>query len=160
MTLNETVLQKLADWRPPAGRQTLNLPGGAAGWSVALTADRHDELGSLVWELTLDRTGVAPAGWGLAEWAAAVAERVTGLLEALKVVEVDSVRDEALLRSHEPARRGEKLFYYEVLLRGTRSALVRRYQAIAEGNGRREQVTFALTQEALAKLVGDLTGDE
>jgi hypothetical protein len=81
-------------------------------------------------------------------------------LEPLKVVEVDAVKGEALLRSSEPAQRGDKLFYYEVLLKGTHAAQVRRYQALAEGIGRREQVAFALTQEALTKLVGDLAGDE
>lgn len=158
MSLNEAVLQKLADWSPPAGRQTLNLPGESSGWSLRLTADRHDELGTLVWELGLERSAAAPPAKNVADWAQHVGVRVTGLLEPLKVVEVDTVRDEALLRSQEPAHRGDKVFYYEVLLRGTRSALVRRYRALAEGNGRREQVVFALTREALAKFVGDLAG--
>jgi hypothetical protein len=156
MNLNETVLQKLAEWRPAAGRQTLNLPDAGSGWAVALTVDRHDELGSLVWELTLRRNSVAAASAaGLADWAQAAADRVTGLLEPLKVVEVDVQRQEALLRSDEPAHRGEKLLYYEVLLSGAIQAAVRRYQA-AQGNGKREQVAFALTNEALAKLAADL----
>jgi hypothetical protein len=157
MILDETVLQKLAEWEPPAGRQTLHLTT-ASGWSLALTADRHDQLGSLAWELALRRQGPAPAGKGVADWARCVAERVTGLLEPLKVVEVDAERNEALLRSQDPAQRGEKLFYYEVLLKGTSTAAVRRYQALP-GNGKREQVTFALTNEALAKLVADLTAE-
>ena len=46
MNLNETVLQKLAEWRPTAGRQTLNLPEVGSGWAFALTVDRagHDYL--------------------------------------------------------------------------------------------------------------------
>jgi hypothetical protein len=161
MTLNETVLQKLAEWRPSGGRQTLTLPDEGSGWAVALTADRHDELGSLVWELGLQRTAaLAGDDKGLADWAYRVAERVTGLLEPLKVVEIDVQRNEAILRSQEPAQRGEKLFYYEVLLRHTNQASVRRFQAAQNGNGKREQVTFALTNEAVAKLVTDLTVGE
>jgi hypothetical protein len=157
MILDETVLQKLAEWQPPAGRQTLNVTT-ASGWFLTVTADRHDELGSLVWDLTLLRRTPAAADKGLADWASRIADRVTGLLEPLKIVEVDAERNEALLRSQEPARRGDKLCYYEVILKGTSSASVLRYQALP-GNGKREQVTFALTNEALAKLVADLTAE-
>ena len=156
MILDETVLQRLAEWQPPGGRQTLNLPT-AAGWSLALTADRHDELGSRVWELTLQRSR-APAGAKVADWAQRVADRATGLLELLQVVEVDAPAGVALLRSQEADRRGDRLSYYEVLLKYATEASVRRYQALADG-GKREQVAFALTNEALAKLVADLTAD-
>ena len=38
MTLDETLLQKLAEWRPAGEeRQTLNLPHAGSGWRVALT---------------------------------------------------------------------------------------------------------------------------
>ena len=155
MNLNETVLQKLAEWRPPSGRQTLNLPDAGTGWAVTLTADRHDELGSLVWELTLQRSALAASESTLSSWAQESVERVTGLLEPLKVVEIDQQRQEAILRSKEPAHRGDKVIYYEVHLHGTSRAVLRRFQA-AQGNGKRDQVVFALTNEALAKLVADL----
>jgi hypothetical protein len=158
--LNETVLQKLADWRPSGERQTLNLPGVASGWALAVTAERNDELGCLAWELNFQRTGPAAAAANLAGWAQRVAERVTGLLEPLKVVEVDSLRQEALLRSNEPAHRQDRLFYYEVLLKNDSQASVRRFKASPLGGERREQVAFALTHEALAKLAVDLTADE
>lgn len=158
MTLDEKVLQRVAEWRPPAGRQTLHLPDAGSGWSLALTADRNDELGSLAWELTLRRS--APqAGLTLADWAHRVAGRVTGLLEPLKVVEIDPQRQEALVRSTGPTQRGDRLFYYEVLLKGTREAEVRRFRASSQPGERREQVAFALTHEALAKLVADVTAD-
>ena len=150
MTLDEALLQKLADWRP-AGRQTLAVAPEGAGWTTTLTADRADEVGCLLCELSLRRT-TAPAGGSVKDWAERAA-RVTGLLE------VDTLRDEALLRSDEPARRGDGLFYYELLLRGPGEALLRRYQAPPEGQGRRQQVTFALTHEALAKVVAGLTAD-
>jgi hypothetical protein len=159
MTLNDTALQKLADWRPSAGRQTLNLPDQGSGWAVAVTADRHDELGSLVWEVTLQRAAPAAAAATLSGWAQRVADRVTGLLEPLKVVEIDAQRGEALLRSDEPAQRADRLLYYEALLQNTTRATVRRYQGSHQAGGRREQVPFALTNEALAKLIADLGAD-
>ena len=45
--------------------------------------------------------------------------------------------------------------YFEVMLDGTTSAVVRRFQATAP---RRTRVTFALTHEGLLKLVNDLLG--
>ncbi len=99
---------------------------------------------------------VPDEGSGWAEgWAKGVAKRVTGLLEALWVLEIDAQRNEALLRSTEPSRRSAELFYYEVLLKGTQAANVCRYQA-SPGGGRREQVPFVLTHEALANFVRDL----
>jgi hypothetical protein len=155
MTLANTLLEKLADYRPE-GRQSLVVPGDP--WAVTLTTDRADQLGCLVWELALRRS--APAAAPLQKWAERVAGRVTGLLESLQLLEVDTLRDEALLRSDEPAQRGDRLYYYELLLRGRGEAVLRRYHAGHGGPGRREQVAFALTHEALAKVVGDLTADD
>jgi hypothetical protein len=156
MTLENTLLEKLADWHPPGGRHTLNVPDKGTGWSVALTADRSDVLGCLVWELTVRRSGEPLAGQTLRSWAERTAGRVVGLLEPLKVHEIDAERNQGLLRSAAPAQRGEQLFYYEVLLAGCSSATVRRYQASHDGSPR-EQTAFALTHEALAKFVADLT---
>lgn len=155
MTLENTVQQKVSEWRPPGGRQSLTVRDEPSGWSVTLTADRCDELGCLLWELRLHRQSGAE-GQTLGAWADGIARRVSGLLESLKVVEVDAERNEALLRSATPTEKGDKLFYYEVLLKNTTSALVRRYQANGDGN-RRTQVAFALTYEALAKFAQDLS---
>ncbi|HJT75742.1 MAG TPA: hypothetical protein VJ739_00935 [Gemmataceae bacterium] len=156
MTLDEALLEKLAEWRCDS-RRTLTTSAEGGPWSVALTADRADQLGCLVWELALRRA--TPPGLPLGAWAGRTAGRVTGLLEPLKVVEVDDPRNEAMLRSDKPARRGDELFYYELLLKGNGEAQLRRYHASRRGPARREQVAFALTHEALAKLVADLTAD-
>src|SRR5579871_991473 len=107
MMLNEVVLQRVADWRPGGGgRRTLSIPDEGSGWSVAIIADQHDKLGSALWEVTLT-AAAPPAGRSLHDWAHQIAGRATGLLEALKVVEVDGARDEAILRSDEPAAQGD-----------------------------------------------------
>jgi hypothetical protein len=156
MTLDDTVLQKLAEWRPAGeGRSSLTIPDEGTGWAVTLTADRCDDLGCRLWEVQLRRTREAGPGATLHGWANRVAEEVTGLLEPLRVVEIDTRRNEAQLRSDEPTQRKDTLFYYEVLLRGTKEADLRRYHAPTAG-GRREQVTFTLTHEALAGFVEDL----
>src|SRR5262245_12870520 len=84
MTLTESLLPKLSDWRPAGdGRHSWSAAFPAAGWTVCVAADKADTLSCLVWELTLTRTAEAPAGLTLQAWAAAVAHRVTGLLEPL-----------------------------------------------------------------------------
>jgi hypothetical protein len=124
---------------------------------VTLTADRADTLSCLVWELTLARTGAAPEGLTLRGWAEGIAARATGLLEPLKLLEVDDARNEAVLRSTAPARKGERVAYYEVRLHGLDRAVVRRFSADRTKTGR-EQTAFALTHEVLAKLAGDIAG--
>jgi hypothetical protein len=161
MTLDEILQQKLSSWRPPEGRHALTASEEAPGWTVQLTADRCDDVGCLIWELTLTRAPAAPArSLDLAGWAQVVARRVTGLLESLKVIEIDGTRHEGLLRSNTALRRGDKLFYYEILLSATTQAQLRRYQAPQTGTGPRQQVAFALTHESLAKLIADLTADK
>ena len=159
MTFAEIVRQKLADWRPPEdGRHTLNIPDERSGWALLVTADRRDDLGCLLWEVVLQR---APStAWpkaNLTTWARQAAERVRGLLEPLQVVEIDLLRNEALLRSDKPDQSGEKLAYQEVLMQGTHRATLCRYQASRQ-EGRREQIPFALTHEALAKVASELAG--
>ena len=156
MTLAEIVREKLAEAPCHTGRHDLGMSG--AGWSLTLSLDRHDELGCLIWELALGRTTPAPAGETLRSWAERVSRQATGLLEPLAVLEIDELGNEALLRSNSPSRRKDMLAYYELLLRGTSSALLRRFQSAADGtSGKRAQAAFALTRDALAKLADDLT---
>jgi len=155
MTLANTLLEKLTEWQPLPGRQTLHAADAASGWSLQLTADRSDALGCLVWELTLGRTA-EPLALPLGDWAGRLTEAVTGLLEPLKVVEVDAERQEGFLRSGTPVGRGSKRLHYELFLRGTREVTLRRFQAAADGPGKREQIAFAATHENLAKIVEEL----
>jgi hypothetical protein len=157
MSLANTLPQKLAEWQPRPGRQELIVSDSESGWTAALTADRRDELGCLVWELALRRA--SPQAGDLAGWAERITAKVTSLLEPLKVVEIDPTRNEGLLRSESPQRRGEKVLYYEVRLKGTTEAVLRRYQAVENTSGRRQQIAFALTHEGVGKLAGDLTAN-
>jgi hypothetical protein len=156
MTLSETLLARLSDWRP-AGTGRHSWTHAAAGWAVHLTADKADSLSCLVWELTLSRTDPAPDGLTQKSWAEGVTARTTGLMEPLAVHEIDAGRGEAVLRSTSPTARADALAYYEVRLHGTDRAVVRRFHGSMAKPGR-EQVPFALTHEVLAKLVGDVAG--
>jgi len=156
MTLSETDLAKVADWQPGEGRQTLAVTDEASSWTASITTDRRDAVGCVLWEVALQ--SAAPAAGTLDAWADAIAGRVTGLLESLRVHEVDAARNEALLRSDGPSARGDDVYYYEVLLQGTARATLRRFRASRQPTGSRKQVAFTLTNEALARLVEDLSG--
>jgi hypothetical protein len=151
MTLENTLREKLSEWNAPPGRQ--ELPVAAGGWTATIAVDRNDAVGCVVWELALRRDGTA--GSDVSTWANKASQRITGLMEPLKVVEIDIDRKEAQIRSTVPLVRGDKGFYYELLLKGLGVAVLRRYQT-AQGTAGREQVGFALTHEALAKVAGDL----
>jgi hypothetical protein len=156
MTLDELLLQKLAKWRPDTNCPTLEVNDPASGWTINLTADCVEQIGSRLNELTLARTVPLAAG-DLKARADRVASQVTGLLEPLRLIEIDTERSTALLRSNDPSQRGEDLFYYELLLQGDGGCALRRYQASQRTGTRRQAVTFNLTHDALGKLVNDLT---
>jgi hypothetical protein len=155
----EALVQKLADWRPEeAGPHSFVAPLENS-WEIAIVADTAESLGCRATELTMRRpAGPNPTAAELTQWADRSARRITGLLEPLKLIEVDAGRSEALLRSDPPASRGPRVQYYELRLRGTHEAKLHRYQADRTG-GRREAIPFALTHEAIAKLADDLIAD-
>ena len=80
-TLDETLLQRLAEWRPHSARGALEVADPAGGWKVSLTADHSDLVGCKLWEVRLSRTVPLENPPSLRDRAGAVAARVTGLLE-------------------------------------------------------------------------------
>lgn len=156
MTLADSLLESLESWRPPAeGRHTLTHNHG--DWAVSVTADRADSVGCLIGDITVTRTSVGGDRLPVGEWANRTASRVTGLIEPLKVIEVDADKDEAMLRSTSPSKKGDNANYYEVLLTGVGGATVKRYRADTAAGTRRESIPYALTHEVVAKLADDLT---
>jgi hypothetical protein len=158
MKIAETLLPKLNEWEANSpGRQqwSQTLPG--TEWSLHLEADRVDTLGCMLWEATLTRVAsrAAVTNEALRRQATRLADRATGLMEPLRFLELDETRSVALLRSESPAQRGDLLSYYEVTMT-TRQIVVKRYHVKPESSGKRSQVAFALTHEAIAKLVDDL----
>jgi hypothetical protein len=151
MTLENNLQASLSEWRPK-GRETVSIALGDSPWKAQVTANRCDELSCQLWELTLAR-GDGETNQTLAGWASHIAGKPVGLMEQLKVLEVDNDRQEALLRSETPSKRDGKLFYHEVLLQGTRTATVRRFQGSFELGSKREQAAFVLTHEVLERLV-------
>lgn len=145
MTLDDLLLEKVANWRPE-GRQELAVSD--AGRSITLSADYVDAVGSRLWEVSL----IGPAPTDLKARALALADRVTGLLEPLRLYEADS--DIVLLRSEAPALRGQRKAYYEVRLDANGGVNLRRYEV--EARSPRVSKAFTLTHDALGKFVSDV----
>ncbi len=154
MTLASKLRRKLSEAKPALVRHDLGVVDEVSGWNLYLTAERRDEWSTVAWELTLRRSAVAGI---VADWAERIAKKNTGLLEPLKVVEVDAPRNEALIRSAVPSERDGRLFYYELRLEGAGAATLRRFEAASEPGHKRCQVPFALTIEALVQFVGAVT---
>jgi len=158
MSLAETLLPKLADWRPAGeGRHAVSLALPEHGWTVGLTADRADSVGCRLTQVEAARSEpVADDDAALEAHARRAAGRVTGLMEPLRMVEIDRGRHVALLRSDAPAAKGDALQYYEVKFTGRNHVTVQRFKASKAGPAGREPIPFSLTHESLAKLVDDL----
>jgi hypothetical protein len=159
MNLVKNLRQKLADTEPTSERHDLQVTDAGSGSAVTIATLQSDAMSCLALELSVRRP--APPGVDMRQWAERIAERVTSLLEPLKVLEVDTQRGQALLRSAVGVRNQDSsLTYFEVILEGTTSADVRRYQTATQADDtastRRIQVAFALTHEGLLKLVSDL----
>jgi hypothetical protein len=161
MKANDSLLNNLAEWRPAGAGPHSFGHTLESGWTVAVTAESADTVGCRLTELAASRPAPAQTATGddLRQWADRITGRVTGLLEPLKLIEVDATRAEAILRSETPANRGKSVEYYEVLLRGRQSATLKRYKAPRSDSGKRRAVPFALTHEAIAKLADDLTAE-
>lgn len=156
MTLENLLPQKLANWRPDSNSDRLTVDDAAGGWRATVHADVVETVGVRLREVSVARLAPLASPVPVADRARAVAARVTGLLEPLRLVEVDAQQDVAQLRSDTPAVKGENLAYYEVTLHGHGAAQVSRYEA-TPNQGKRRAVPFTLTHEALGKLVRDLT---
>lgn len=155
MTLENTLRTSLAE-QATAGRHAVTLDH--AGWSVALSVERGDALSGLLWQIELRRDTPLPGD--VRAWADRVARKVSGLLESLKVIEIDLGQKQALLRSDTPTPRDAAVQYYEVRLHGTSAAQVRRLQGHPHTGDKSVQVAFALTYETLAKLIDDVTAEK
>lgn len=150
MTLAKTLRQNLND---PSHGADGTVTAAAGPWQATASAPHRDKVGAEIQELTVERASPGPGT--VKSWADQFAGSNTGLLEPLKVQEVDRGRDEALIRSSPPSKSDGNVDYYEVKMHGTQKASVKRYRAT--GDGTRQDVPFPLTHDSIGKLVDSLT---
>lgn len=158
MTLENILLENLAEWRPHNAPETLTVADETGVWSAAVNAVAVDRVGARLWEAAFRRANTTLDTAALKTWGEKIAARVTGLLEPLRLLEVDEQQRIALLRSDKPGQRGDAVLYYEVRLTADATATVQRFQASHQAEAKRQQIEFTLTHEALAKLASDVSG--
>lgn len=159
MTLAAKLLPRLNEWRPAdTGRSLFTYIDSESGNSVALNIDKADTFSCLFWDISAQfGAGREPlSAADLRACADRVARSVTGLMEPLRVIEVDVTRGEALLRSESPTVRNEQRMHYELLLSASRRVDLRRFQAATDPTSKRTQVAFVLSHEVVGKMVDDV----
>lgn len=153
MTLAKKLRQNLTD---PAQGSAGTVSASDGPWTASANTPHRDKVGAEIDEITVERS--APGPGSVKSWADSYAGGNTGLLEPLKVQEVDSGLDQAVIRSSPPAKHDGNTDYYEVKMHGTQKASVKRYRAGEKGQ--RESIPFALTHDSIGKVVDGLTGSQ
>src|SRR4051812_3558441 len=87
--MSDTLLNNLGEWRPAGTGPHSFGHTLATGWTVSATVDAADTVGCRLTELAVTRPAKAATAAELTQWAVHTAGRVTGLLEPLKLIEVD-----------------------------------------------------------------------
>jgi hypothetical protein len=150
MTLEKTLRQQLNKAEPGGFHVSVG------DWTVGVFAEKSDSLSCALKELALDCA--TPVQEDLDTWATRVARSTTGLLEALRVVEVDAALGKALLRSDAPTLQSGKALYYEVMLERTTRSRATLHRYAGQVGEKREPVTFTLTHDAVVKIVTSIVG--
>ena len=93
----------------------------------------------------------------LEEWATALSQRITYLLENIGPLEIDSANQQVLIRSTPPGKSGTTTRFYEIMLAAHAGGnfSLRRYESLP-GQAGRQPVPVFVTHEVLFKLIGDL----
>ncbi len=150
------LMEKLSDLKTASGPSLIELPG----WTLNLENVQADSLSCRAQSLTLrsNRYEDNLSNAQVKVWANSIAQKVTGLLEPLRVLEVDETVATALLRSDKPSAKSDEVMYYEVILKAERTATLQRYRGYTQATKPRVQIPFTVTHEVLAKFVEDVTG--
>ncbi len=158
MNPTDALVQSLAGWQP-AGPGPHTHTTASPGWQATVSADANDSLATKATEVTVTRTGPAPAGSTLRGWAESIAAKPAGLPEPLALHEIDGDGQVAVLRSAKPTRKDDTVGYYEATLSGTDEAKLKRYTANTAERTPREAVPFVLTHESIARVAEVLSGE-
>lgn len=136
---------------------TVTLPA-TNGVEMAVDFTIVDSLSCAFRELRMDVPRLAGASFSvLKQWADALSQKITYLLENIGPLEFDPTTQQVLIRSKSPDVRTGGAKYYEVLLQCQSAGrfYLRRFHSDPAQCGR-DQVDLAMTHETLMKLVDDL----
>jgi hypothetical protein len=159
MSLSQTLSQELPRLVGLNSTQptTVTLPT-TDGVEMSVDFTIVDTLSCAFRELRMDVPHLAGASFAvLRQWADALSQKITYLLENIGPLEFDPTTQQVLIRSKSPDVRTGGAKYYEVLLQCQSAGRfsLRRFHSDPVQCGR-DQVDLAMTHETLLKLVDDL----
>jgi hypothetical protein len=119
MTLENTLQKKLGEryHLDDQEAKTSRSPLEHNGWTVTFNTETREALSASLWDVTFQRDAQQDDG-DPRTWAERISRSVTGLLEPLKLMEVDAGQNIALLRSAAPTPNDPGLDYHEIELHG------------------------------------------
>lgn len=138
--------------------QTVSLSSSDPDLTLDIDFLAVDSMSCAVHELRLNVPSLTAADFDvLKAWAAALASRVTYLLENIGPLEFDPDSGTVLIRSTTPSAKGDGKSFYEILLQSQSAGhfTLRRFESVKGQHGR-TQVNMHLTHEVLKTLVDDL----
>lgn len=128
----------------------------ADGIDIHIDFTTVDSLACAFRELRVSGPAIASVPFAtLSNWANALCQRVTYLLEHVGTLEQDAEAAMVLIRSTPPARQAEKTTFYEIVLHAPDTLTLRRYRRVTR-DADREQIDLHMTHEVLEKLTADL----
>jgi|GEM_PF-2776025 hypothetical protein len=156
----EQLFRNLAKHNFDAGnRHSFEFIDAATKWRVSMKVEAADSLSTQIWEVAIfrDSQSATASTARFNDLALAMGKRVKGLLEPLRLIEVDVDSKVAILRSDEPTVRKSVRAHYELRIIGENRAELRRYQASTAPASKRAQFGFTLTNEVLGNFLNDVT---
>lgn len=141
-----------------AGMPTTAQASDAAGRVLRIELTSVDSLSCAFSELSLFVPSLQQAAFdALKQWAQALSQKITYLLENIGPLEFDPAAGEVLIRSTPPQQLSSGAQFYEIILSsaGSGTFLLRRYRSVA-GQPGRTAVDIQVTREVLSRLIDDL----
>ncbi|WP_166819976.1 hypothetical protein [Thalassoroseus pseudoceratinae] len=157
MSFTPTIEDALNALTTGPGPQSFSLQHAGPDADLTVSLSAIDTLSCSVCSIRADVPSVANLGTSqLKNWADALSQRVTYLLEDIGPVEFDPNSGQALLRSTKPSDDGSTKRYYELVLSTSSNGSFEfaRYETIA-GQPGRHPVDMQLTREVVDRLLND-----
>ncbi len=159
MGLGKKLSDGLEDIRGLEGGGVRTIEVREDGYKAKLRATEVGKLAVLcdMVEVRKDSPAPGPADMGgaMAAQAAAINRKISYLTERFRVVEFDREDSILQMRSSEPLHSNGERHFYELMLHGGSTAVLRRYKSI-DGAPGRVGVSADLTMNVLERLVDDM----
>ncbi len=161
MTLGKKLAEKIARWRatsdaaatPVSGADTWQADDAKLGVTARVVVPDSDKYSFVVREIAVTFDADLQDSEALRKQAEDLLQRVAYLPERLALIELDDGRQIAQVRSQPPSTEGDRVHYFELLLRQGRTITLHRYEG---KNSSRKQEDFILPIDSFIRVIDDI----